>query len=149
MSGARDLKQFLEQQSHPVARAAEKKEWQAAIAGLFKRLRSWLADLEKRKLLIVEERVHGSDEASMMGLELPSLRIRAPHGRHVDVVPKARFVIGGEGRVDLLAGARRVSLIRTADENWVVALSKPNAVAFHVVKLDKDVFSAQLKELLS
>jgi len=152
MGTASDLVGFLKEQKEQEGREGfdrDGREWMTDVLNLIRQIEGWLSEPAKQQLVNLEEFGFAAHEEPLGEQHLTGLKIHAPKGRLIIVQPVARFVIGGEGRVDLLSGPRRVSLLRTKERTWLVARSEPNQVAYHVEPLDEALFSEILKDLLA
>lgn len=154
MSAANDLVSFLKQQKEKEALRGidpevDVKEWKSDVANLVAKIAGWLREASQQGLVNLEEKVVPIQEEPLGELFLQSLRIHAPRGRVVSVQPIARYVVGGEGRVDLLNGPRRVTLVRLKDHNWAIARTEPNQIGYHVDALSEQTFAEALKDLLA
>jgi len=149
------LLDLLKQQKHGEEQnaaniPAQKKEWLQAVGSLMKTLRGWLKDAEKEKLLEVQEFQEGIQEQRIGSYYVPALKIITPAGVVVRLAPKARFVVGAYGRVDLDCPPKRASLIRKAlpaDWQWAQLTGKRAGWTF--VALNEESFWETLQELLS
>ena len=83
-------------------------EWRNSLRRLFDQFKMWLTEKSAKDVLRV---VETSDRIKERLLEpeylIPILRIEAPNGDVVQIVPKARIVAGAYGRVDFECGAMR------------------------------------------
>ena len=119
-------------------------DWQAAVDALLSSIERWLADATGEGLLAVERAEVEIDEEMLGNYVVPGLVIRAPNGRSVTVTPKARIIIGGQGRVDLTSGAKRATLVLD-DGRWSLIARRPRVER---TVLTEEVFDQMLAELL-
>ena len=88
-------------------------EWTQLIADLIRDIAEWSRD----EGWSVDERRVEREESTLGTYEAPSLAIDGPKG-HLVVEPKARYVIGADGRVDLYAwpSLNRFLIVRVGDQ---------------------------------
>jgi hypothetical protein len=118
------LDQLKKQKQALVAPEPEPKqvveEWTAELNRLFKDFRSWTKEAEEQGLLeIQEQEVHLEDER-LGDYDAPALRIQSPR-MGIRIVPRARYVVGGRGRVDFETPTQRLMLVRTDENKWKFA----------------------------
>jgi hypothetical protein len=99
--------------------AARRDEWQEALQELFLRLSNWLKDAVDQGLLVVtEEPFVLSEEKLGPPLTVQRFKVVTPAGIKFTITPKARFVTGADGRVDLERAGQRFRLARKAPGLW-------------------------------
>lgn len=91
-------------------------DWEARLNGLYAMIGEWLPDgWEARRgasMLMHEKMMH------VFGVEatrIPTLELHGRSGRVVRLVPRALWIIGANGRVDLKCDDGRYIMIDTAD----------------------------------
>ena len=152
MSGKESLLEVLREQKaqSEVERAKDwdkvRTEWLASLADLRSKLETWLKPAIDEDLLTIEEREVEVSEHNLGTYRAPALRITAPSERHVDLEPRARIVIGGFGRVDLVSGPNRAMLILEDTGEWRIALRGVGHP--QTQELTGDCFSELIGELL-
>ena len=152
MSGKNSLLEFLRQQKAEQEAEGKidwnvrRREWLDAIDSLFKAVEDWLRGAVSQHLLRIDRTVTNISEEHIGTYEVPVLRITAPRGRHVDVIPRARNVFGGSGRVDLESGPKSITLIRTAKKTWAFTVRHANSL--QKVELTEESLAEFLRDLL-
>jgi hypothetical protein len=112
------LTEFLRQQRDEHESSAEdlqplKAEWISAVNDLLADITSWLEPQEKEGLLQVVRLEDVALQEDRLGIyRAPALEIRVG-ARAISVLPIARLIFGGAGRVDLAYGPRIRILLRT------------------------------------
>ena len=112
---------FLRQQKHhteheQVSWAEIREAWIKDLHDLMSQFKEWLQDAVAEHLLTVEESEVLLSENNLGTYSAPALTICAPRSRSVHIVPKARVVLGSEGRVDFESGPNRAKLLRVAGD---------------------------------
>lgn len=128
--------------------ATLRREWCLALNELVGQFREWLRTAESEGLLSVKKfsvRIH---ELRLGDYEAPALEIVTPRGFAVSIKPKARFVVGGAGRVDFDAAPRLAILIRKDRTHWQFAKLAAEQGQWLFVDLDENSFWKTLNELL-
>jgi hypothetical protein len=144
----------------------DRQQWLQDLSSLMKALRSWLKEGEEEQVFKIEDDKVELVEQDLGAYEAPSLRIFARTlGRTVKVLPKGLRIVGSvqdgarlvnaKGRVDLISGARRCTLLRTPSREWKIA-APPLVARSHLVDvaksdlpaLDADTFSEVLDAVL-
>lgn len=97
-----------------------KDRWIEQVSRLMEQISGWLQPAVQEGLIQVEPLVLQLSEESLDPYECPGLRIRPPKGPRIDIKPHARFVLGYEGRVDVVSGAKRAMLLQTDPDKWSV-----------------------------
>lgn len=100
-------------------RAAVRQQWLDDLRGLRAELRKWLEPAEREGLL-VEEYDHPVREQLLGAYDAPALRFGFG-GVEARIVPVARYIVGGTGRVDVEFPGDRVLLVRQGRDNgWQI-----------------------------
>lgn len=102
-----------------------KKEWIGAITDFYKKIRGWLRDAETKKLIVVEEGEVRLHEKILHIYTAPSLGLTTPRGQVIEIIPRARFIVGAAGRIDITFGTRSLMAIRTDAGNWEFVEPEP------------------------
>jgi hypothetical protein len=127
--------------------AAIKKEWLTSLDRLFGKISEWLRDAAERKLLEVKPGQIGVREERLGGYFAPSCDIVAPSGITLRIVPTARFIVGANGRVDLLCPPNEAILVRKNGDDWAFAeLDAPRGWRF--IPLTEESFWEVLGKLV-
>ena len=100
----------------PKASEKQRQRWMALLDQLVDEIESWA----KGRNWAIQRDAKTIHESGLGDYTVPVLSILAPAGR-VQVDPVARYVAGGEGRVDLIAwpSLTRMLLVRIGDR-WVL-----------------------------
>lgn len=118
----RSLKARIEKRPPPGSSS-----WQgyaAAVDDLRARVREWLQAAEQEGLVRLEnEEFELDSEPGHYVVE--GLVIALPGDRAVQLRPIARSVVGAMGRVDLVAGPKRIPLLLGEGGEWQVAVRRP------------------------
>ena len=127
--GAQTVEERFEQQ---------KREWIADLGKLMEQLGSWLSKGEAEGLIRIDRRKIELAEEDLGLYEVPALTIhlRTTHPRSIKVEPRGMRIVGvvvegaktaarerltgAEGRVDLVCGAERVTLLRSRQRDWKI-----------------------------
>jgi len=136
----------------------KKAEWVADLHHLMSMIAGWLADARQEGLLSLEEKKIQLGEEDLGPYEVPTLEIQTlnrnprkvhvvPRGmRIVGFVSKAKRLVGAEGRVDILSGPARSTLLRKRTKGattWNVVLQDGSTAP-----LDEEAFFKVFNEFL-
>lgn len=126
-----DLLEMHQRATPPPASPTDRDQWCAEIRGLMTRIKNWLDEAQARRLA---ERPSGSQESAGILLQVEplqvalavgaevyhadALRVIAPGGRFVEIVPKAKAVLGASGRVDIVSPKGRAMIARFGPDQW-------------------------------
>ena len=124
-------------------------EWQADVHRLMDTLSAWLAPARNQKLVEIERIQVVVSECEGDHYHADALRIIAPNGRFVEVVPKARRVFGALGRVDVVSRQGRALLARLAPNQWRFMWQDPAGGDWKDRPLDEDSFAETLRGMLA
>ena len=124
-------------------------EWQEALTRLFRQFVAWLAEPVASGLLAVLETPVEVHEERLGDYQASSLKIVTPQGETVRVLPKARLVVGGFGRVDLECAPRAAMLVRRERARWQFARLAPDQGGWSFEDLTEESFWSTLQYLLS
>ncbi|HEY6324003.1 MAG TPA: hypothetical protein VJA16_20870 [Thermoanaerobaculia bacterium] len=140
---ADQLTEYLRARQGPQPDMVSRNAWLEAIGSLYADIRGWLSEPEKEGLVnivdadkVITERLLGTYDAPVLQL------LFADH--QVVIVPVARYVIGGGGRVDMTLGPRSFMLIWGGDGWQILPRDKKGPPS----ALNKDAFSEALQVLL-
>lgn len=121
-------------------------EWLASLEELMSRLREWLSTAEKEGLFnLAAERVIRKEDR-LGEYEAPALRIETPKGDIIEITPKARYVVGAYGRVDLESPPNKAILVQDSPGHWQFARLAPQGSTYS--DLTEETFWEALGELL-
>lgn len=111
-------------------------------------LRKWLSEAEQEALLSVTEYSISIHEERLGSYDAPALEIITPGGLAVSIRPKARFVVGGMGRVDFGTSSKSRILVRKDRATWQFACLVPAEGRWSFVDLDENSFWQTLNDLM-
>jgi len=95
-------------------------EWTDAIEDLFARIAEWLRSAGDRKLLEVRMGHVSISEERLGTYSVPTMEIALPLPYKIELIPKARFIGRGKGRVDVRCVPKEKILVRRDDDVWEV-----------------------------
>jgi hypothetical protein len=155
------LVQQLEQQPKTVEEHFSEKrdEWVADVSKLMNDVAAWLGPAIEKKLVRVERGEVDIDEQDTGPYRVAALTIHLgerkvevkPRGmRVVGVVPAGggKRIVGARGRVDLVSGPARATILRKADRTWQVAAVDGWPSEKEAVPLTQETFTDALSELI-
>jgi hypothetical protein len=138
--------------------AEKKQEWIEDVAALISAMETWLKPLVDGNLARLERRTVDLDEPDTGGYSVDALTIYLggrevkvePRGmRIVGVVPTGRDrVIGARGRVDLVYGPSRATILRRSGGSWQLASADGWPADKSAVDLTQETFADALAELI-
>jgi hypothetical protein len=144
------LKQLSEQKSLSELKKPEVvSEWKESLTQLFRQIAEWLAENVAKDVLGVEETPAEIREHALGTYLVPSLKIFAPRGDVVQILPKARIVVGAYGRVDFQCGSKRRILVRKEPGRWQFTRLAPDQGGWAFEDLTESSFWTALQYLLS
>lgn len=144
------LKELAEQKQFREASGPEQlKEWGESLGELFTQFKGWLSDAMANGLLRLEEDPVSIREERFGVYVAPSLRVIAPRGEVVRIVPKGRLVVGAQGRVDLECSPKRAMLVQKGLSHWQFAELAPDRGGWTFKDLTEESFWETLRFLLS
>ena len=125
-------------------------EWQQAVSKLYDEIRNWLKEPEEQGLVNVTREKIETVEERFGKYEIEELELRFPGNKRVIFEPKARFIVGGQGRVDVSNFKETWKLIRkSATEGWFLVASEiVKGTDLKLLLFDEQRFEYLLKELL-
>src|SRR6185295_6689793 len=106
---ADQLTEYLRARQGPQPDMVARNAWLEAIRGLYANLRSWLSESEKEGLVKIVDADKAITERLLGTYDAPVLRLLFAD-QCVVIVPVARYVFGGVGRVDMTLGPRSFML---------------------------------------
>lgn len=125
----------------------ERAQWETALKLLMMNLKQWLNPSKARRFLDYQDMPVTISEPHLGTYTVDGLKISVGDAV-VEVRPKARFLAGAHGRVDLEYGtAATATLVRKIEGNssaWFLLTNRRPAV----IPLTPESFTAALKELL-
>ena len=117
-------------------------EWQKVLHDLFQQLREWLRPAEEEGLQIrtstmeVHEELLGTYKVPALELSFGTIRVR--------IVPRARLIVGGAGRVEIESSRGNVALVRTQpDSEWFLSYEG------RLIPLTQGTFTDLIQELFA
>jgi hypothetical protein len=158
--GIDNLLKKLEEQPKTVGEqwGQKRAEWIEDVAALMANIRQWLAPAIAKKLVTVEARKVELDEPDTGPYEVDALTIYLgdrevavePKGmRVVGIIPAGgKRIVGARGRVDLVSGPSRATLLRRSDRSWQLATVDGWGPGREAVPVDADRLADALAELI-
>lgn len=158
--GIENLRRKLEDQPKTVDEhfAEKKQEWIDDVAKLITAMEGWLKPLVDESRVRVARRTVELDEPDTGPYTVDALTIYLgdrevkvePRGmRVVSVVRTGRDrIIGARGRVDLVSGPSRATILRRAAGTWQLATADGWAADKSAVDLTEETFADALAELI-
>ncbi len=150
MSKTSDLEAFIRSKANGTAQGesdidwlSRKNDWLRNIAGLYARIRKWLAPLEKEGVLsfltaniTLQEEQIGSYDVEVLTILIGKQRVA--------FYPKGALIIGAEGRIDI-RGQRAVRTIIFNDGSWHLVERSPK---LKVLPFNQNSFQDVLSEVM-
>jgi len=126
------------------------KEWQEAVSKLYNKILVWLKEPEEQGLVKVTRENIETIEERFGKYDVEELELFFPGNKRVIFEPKARFIVGGQGRVDVSNFQETLKLIRkSAAEGWFLVVSEfGKGTGLMLAEFDEKRFEYLLKELL-
>jgi hypothetical protein len=138
--------------------AEQKQEWIDDVAALITAMVGWLEPLVDKSLARVERRTVDLDEPDTGAYSVDALTIHLgdrevkvePRGmRVVGVVSTGKSrIIGARGRVDLVCGPSRATILRRSVRSWQLASADSWPADKSAVDLTQETFADALAELI-
>ena len=127
-----------------------KEEWVKAVGEFQNRIIGWLTEPISLSLVTFTQPKIEITEDRFGKYEVEELELVFPGNKRVIFEPKARFIVGGQGRVDVHNLRETWKLIRkSAKEGWfLVAPESGQGTGFKLVEFDEQRFEYLLKKLL-
>jgi hypothetical protein len=159
--GIEKLLQKLEQQPKTVEQhwAEKKQEWIDDVAGLMESITEWLAPAVEKKLARIERRVveieeadTGPYDAAALTIHLGDREVRVePRGMRIVgvIVADEKRIIGARGRVDLVSGPARATILRRTDRTWQLATVDGWPASKGAIPLSPEALADALAELIA
>jgi hypothetical protein len=139
--------------------AEKKQEWIDDVAALMGSIAAWLAPAVDEKLARIERRTLELDEldtgpyvVEALTIHLSDREVRVePRGMRVVGVIAAgeKRIVGARGRVDLVSGPARATILRRTDRTWQLAAVDGWPTDRDAVALDAETLSDALAELIA
>jgi len=113
---------LLQQERAEIDRPKILEEWKSAVSSLLETTRSWLSPLESKGYLELATEQIPIREEQLGDYEIDTLRVIFVTGRNLLFKPVGRFVLGAEGRVDIVSGGESlVMLMYKGRREWQFA----------------------------
>jgi hypothetical protein len=122
-----ELKEILKKKKEEIERQAEARTqalqvWQEKLEHLMETIGRWLSPLTAEGLATVTYSQISINEEVLGNYRTTMATITFIDGQTIFVRPKARYIIGGDGRVDIELGTRTIMLIGQEDDpGWFIA----------------------------
>lgn len=143
------LTDFLRQQKKvydPELLDGMKKEYLAALDALFQKIKTWLAEAKKEKLIDYKEGEKQITEETLGTYKVPFLTL-VFNNKKVEIKPMGSLIIGANGRADMVSpNGTYMFLYFTKEKKWVHGFGMKPA---DFPELSKDVFEDLLKRSLA
>lgn len=124
------------------------REWIRDLDGLMRDLKKFLEPAIAAQLLRVEDARFTMREDKALGqYEAPGLVIVGPDDRRVEVMPRVRFAVAADGRVDLGSGPEAAMLVKTRG-GWRLHWRDGSSDMPDGLELTADNFAFALQRLL-
>ena len=157
--GMNDLLKKLENQPQTVEQVfeANRNQWIADVGELLTTIEGWLSPLVQARHVRLERRTIQIDDPDTGPYDVAALTIFLadrevkvePRGmRIVGVIPGKDRIVGARGRVDVVSGPSRATILRSASGQWQLAAVDGWPASTSAVDLTGDVFADVLAELL-
>jgi hypothetical protein len=137
----------------------KRKEWINDVAALMKSIGEWLAPAVEKNLVRLEPRRIPIEEPDTGPYEVDALTIHLgdrdvrvePRGMRVvgAIAADERRMVGARGRVDLVSGPARATILRRNDRTWQLATVDGWSPDKGGVTLDADALTDALAELIA
>ncbi len=124
-------------------------EWIEDVQRLMDRIVVWLRKAEEDDLVTLDRITVAISERDGDLYRPAALRVIAPNGRFVEIVPKARTVLGALGRVDLVSRRGRAILARFNPGEWSFVWDSAETGAWRSEPLTEESLARTLKEMLA
>lgn len=99
-----------------------REEWVSKISRLYSLIEKWLEPLKKQKYLDTSLSETLISEEYLGSYSAPTMTISFFNNHKVTLKPKGLYVIGAEGRIDMVVGDRIVMLVGVGDNlDWSFA----------------------------
>ena len=92
-----------------------------SLKTLMASMRGWLGEAEAQELFSVSEESVELNEEGLGSYEVTALKLVTPRGDVIRVTPRARYVVGAYGRVDLLCPPNKAILVQNKPGQWAFA----------------------------
>ena len=126
-----------------------REEWLTAISDLMSRLGGWLSEAEQEGLFAVADEDVERTEERLGSYRATALKLTTPKGEIIRIVPRARQVVGGYGRVDLECPPKKSILVRAEPDRWQFARLVPENGGWTFQDLTEDSFWQAIGDLIS
>jgi hypothetical protein len=155
------LVQQLEKQPKTVEEhfAEKREEWVADVAKLMRDVAEWLRPAIEKGLVKISAIRVKLDEPDTGAYEIDALTIHlgeremnmTPRGmRVVGVIPSGgKRIVGARGRVDMVSGPARATILRKSDRTWQLATVDGWSSDKEAVPLTQETMTDALSELIA
>ena len=142
----RKQKDSMVEQGDPEKR---KQEWCNALDQVMKLIARWLEDAQTQELLQVEHYNVTRNEQLVGNYEVPALKVISPNGNTVRIEPKALWIVGANGRVDIERPPRKEMLVRDESGEWHFARLQIDHSGWEYEEFNEQNFWDRLYKVLS
>jgi hypothetical protein len=151
MNSRDELLGFLRQEKEAADKdkvdwAKTKEEWAKELASILENMEKWLKPAIDQNLIRLEKGEHAIWEEDLGSYTVPLIVLKTPSGKEVRVRAIGRIIIGARGRIDLVSGGKKASLIKNMKNEWV--FSNPLERNVPDLLLCEESFHDILKQLI-
>jgi hypothetical protein len=125
------------------------REWLAALSQLYQEFAAWMNDAVAQNLLQVTETKIPIKEEKLGTYNAPALKVVTPRGDVMQILPRARMVVGAYGRVNFESSGNKAMLVRSGLDKWQFAKLNPDRGGWVFEDLTEESFWKTLDGLLS
>ena len=142
-------KKRQQQEAAEIDHDAVRQEWIASCKALISTILEWLQPLENQALLQVEQETIPIYEDQLGQYQAPVLKLVFLKSQVLTLRPVGRFVLGAEGRVDLISGSTPLAmLILNGTDHWGFARREARYERPHRWEFNRRTFEELLVDFL-
>ena len=142
-------KKRQQQEAAEIDHDAVRQEWIASCEALISTILEWLQPLESQALLQVEQETIPIYEDQLGQYQVPGLKVVFLKSQVLTLRPVGRFVLGAEGRVDLISGSTPLAmLILNGTDDWEFARREARYERPHRWEFNRRTFEELLVDFL-
>ncbi|HVC94763.1 MAG TPA: hypothetical protein VND64_13775 [Pirellulales bacterium] len=128
--------------------SVQKQHWLQTLDQLMDLLEAWLQAAESEGLLKIERDKWRVLEERLGVYIAPRLNVVTPRGDTVTITPRARYVVGAEGRVDMECPPKKAIFLHRGSQGWQIAKLAQMQAGWSYEPLTEESFWAHFKDLL-
>jgi hypothetical protein len=129
--------------------SVQKQHWLQALDQLMDLLGSWLHAAQSEGLVKIDKSAAPVREERLGLYMAPKLKVVTPRGDTVTIAPRARYVVGAEGRVDMECPPKKAILLHRGSQGWQIANLAQTQAGWSFEPLTEESFWTHFKDLLS